>query len=300
MDDVDILYEVAGGIATIMLNRPDKMNAFTRSMCTRLIDAFGQADSDDAVRVIIVTGAGRAYSAGADLGASDTSFSATPVADRPGATFPLNPDASVDWSDASMRDFGGLLTLRMFDLNKPVICAINGAAAGMGATMTLAADIRIASTTAKFALPFVRRGIAPESASSWFLPRIVGISQALEWMLSGRTFPATEALAGGLVRSLHDPADLMSAAVAIAREIADNAAPVSVALTRQLLWRMLGADHPMEAHRIESRAVFARGRSKDIREGVDSFLERRLPHFGETVSGDMPSFFPWWEQPAYG
>jgi len=182
----------------------------------------------------------------------------------------------------------------MFNFTKPIICAINGAAVGMGATLTLAADFRLASTSAKFAFPFVRRGIVPESASSWFLPRIVGIGQALDWMLTGRTFPATEALEGGLVRSLHEPEDLLPMANALAREIVENAAPVSVALTRQLLWKMLEAEHPAEAHRLDSMAMFARSRSDDVKEGISSFLEKRPPLFREQISSGMPDFYPWW------
>jgi enoyl-CoA hydratase/carnithine racemase len=192
-----------------------------------------------------------------------------------------------------------LLTLRMFESVKPIIVAFNGPAAGMGVTLALAADMRLASTAAKFTLPFARRGIIPESASAWFLPRIVGIAQALEWTMTGRTFSAQEALAGGLVRSLHEPQDLLPAARALALEIAANTAPVSVALTRQLLWRMLSADHPMRAHQWDSRCLQSRIQSSDVREGVASFLEKRPPHFHDRVSVDMPSFYPWWETPGF-
>jgi enoyl-CoA hydratase/carnithine racemase len=206
----------------------------------------------------------------------------------------------VDWSHEGVRDFGGCLTLRLFNSLKPIIVAFNGPAAGMGVTMSLAADFRLSSRTARFSLPFGRRGINPESASSWFLPRIVGISQALEWTLTGRTFAAEEALNGRLVRSLHEPEELMPAAMALAAEIAGNNAPVSIALTRQLLWRMSGTPHPMEAHRIESRGIFARGRSADMKEGVASFFDKRPPHFTNRVSTDMPEFFPWWIDEDYG
>lgn len=290
-----ILYDVRDHVAILTLNRPDKLNAFTREMCNDLIAGLDRADRDDDVRIVIITGAGRAFSAGADLNAGSSQFSrSTGKGNRHAAV-----DAKTDWSDAAIRDFGGLLTLRMFEMNKPTVCAINGPAAGMGLTLTLAADFRLAAEGAKLALPFVRRAIAPESASAWFLPRIVGISRALDWMLTGRTFTSEEAFAAGLVRSLHPSDEVLDAARNLADEIAREAAPVSVALTRHLLWRMLGADHPMEAHRIESRAVYARGRAADIVEGVASFKERRSPNFADRVSKDMPDFFPWWEPREY-
>ena len=282
-------YEVTGSVATITIDRPDKLYAFTRAMATGLIQLLGHADADDAVRAIILTGTGPAFCAGADLSAGPSSFGAQ---SQPSA-------AAVDWSDEAVRDFGGYITLRLFECLKPVIAAFNGAAAGMGVTMALAADFRLASTTAKFVLPFVRRGIVPESASAWFLPRIVGIATALDWMLTGRTVPAEEALKAGLVRSLHAQDELLPAARALAAEIAENTAPVSVALTRQMLWRMLGADHPMEAHKIESRGVYARAQARDVKEGVASFLEKRLPQFTDRVSVDMPGFFPWWPERRY-
>jgi enoyl-CoA hydratase/carnithine racemase len=275
-----VLYEVANGVATITFNRPDKLNAFTRAAVHETIAALDLADADDAVRAVIVTGAGRAFCAGADL--------------SPGVTSSFNDGKSSDQSDTP-RDFGGLLTLRLFECLKPVIAAVNGPAVGIGATMQLAMDIRLASDQARYGFVFARRGIVPEAASSWFLPRIVGISRALEWSYSGRMVTAQEALEAGLIRSICKPDELLPAAYALAREIADNAAPVSVALTRQMMWRMLGTDHPMEAHKIDSRAVSARGRSADAKEGVGSFLEKRPAHFSDTVSGDMPEFFPWWE-----
>jgi enoyl-CoA hydratase/carnithine racemase len=292
-----ILGEMADGIATITLNRPDKLNAMTRDMAAGLISLIDEFDANDEVRAIVITGAGRAFCAGADLKASNSRF-ARGAAGRDRSE-PTLPDGSIDWTHEDVRDFGGRITLRLFDCLKPLIVAINGPAAGMGVTMPLAADFRLASTTSKFVLPFVRRGIVPESASSWFLPRIVGISRALDWTLTGRSVDSNEALASGLVRSLHEPADLMPAARALAQEIAENAAPVSVALTRQLMWRMLGADHPMEAHKIESRGVFARSKSRDIREGVASFLEKRMPRFDDRPSHDMPSFYPWWPKRDY-
>src|SRR5271165_5274876 len=286
-----ILYETADNILTITLNRPDKLNAFTLSMLNELIDAFDRADADDTVRAIIVTGAGRAFCAGADLSAGGAAFDR--AARRDGPTPPTLPDGAPDLSDEAARDAGGRVTLRIFASLKPVIAAINGPAVGIGVTMLLPADIRIASTDARFGFVFVRRGIVPEACSSWFLPRIVGIAKALEWSLSGRVFPAGEALAGGLVSAVHPPAALMPAARAIVREIAGNTAPVSVALTRQMMWGMLGADHPMEAHKIDSRGMFTRGASADAREGVTAFLEKRAPKFSDRVSHDMPAFFPW-------
>ncbi|MET0546158.1 MAG: crotonase/enoyl-CoA hydratase family protein [Caulobacterales bacterium] len=299
MESTDILYSVADGITTITLNKPEKMNAFTRAMGADVVKALDQAAADDAVKVIVLTGAGRAFCAGADLGAPEGAFSKAgnkTEADREAA---VGAGGEIDWKNPSTRDFGGYITLKMFDSPKPIIAAINGHAVGIGLTMTLAADIRVASNAAKFGFPFVRRGIAPESASAWFLPRIVGISRALEWTLSGRTFPASEGLEAGLVRSLHEPEDVLPAAYALARDIADNTAPVSVALTRQLLWRMLSADHPMDAHRLESRALFTRARGNDIREGVASFKEKRLPNFADKVSSDLPAFYPWWDEEEY-
>jgi enoyl-CoA hydratase/carnithine racemase len=274
-----ILTDVADGILTITLNRPDRMNAFTLRMSEELIDCFGGADEDDAVRVVIVTGAGKAFCAGADLSSR-------------GATFDATAEGRKQTIDEH-RDSGGLTTLRIFDSKKPVIAAVNGAAVGIGTTMTLPMDIRIASTSARFGFVFARRGIVPEAASSWFLPRIVGISQAAEWVYTGRVFPAEEALAGRLVSRVVRPEELLPAARAIAREIADNTSPMSVALSRQMLWKMLGADHPMEAHRVDSKAVFWTGRSDDAREGVTAFLEKRPARFTSKPSR-MPEFYPWW------
>lgn len=276
-----ILYEVDDGIATITLNRPDRLNAFTQTMANELIDACDRIDADDAVRAVIVTGAGRAFCAGADLGSGGETFT------RGGGT------------EGDPRDSGGRVTLRIFDLKKPVIAAVNGPAVGIGATVQLPMDIRIAADDARFGFVFARRGIVPEAASSWFLPRVVGISQALDWALSGRVFPAQEALAGGLVKSLHPAAELLSAARAIARDIADNTSAVSVALIRQMMWKMLGEDHPMSAHRVDSRAVAWTGRHADAKEGVTSFLEKRPAKFSLKPSQDMPEFYPWWDERAY-
>lgn len=284
-------FDVADGIATIMIDRPDRLNAFTRTMASDLIALFDRVDADDAIRVVILTGAGRAFCAGADLTPGQSVLSGQ----RDAA-----PEGAIDWSDPHTRDFGGYITLRLYRCLKPVIVAFNGAAAGMGVTMALAADIRLASTGAKFVLPFVRRGIVPESVSSWFLPRIVGIARSLEWMLSGATIPAEEALTAGLVRSLHAPDALMADARALAARMVNGTAPVSVALTRQMLWRSLGMADPMDAHRIESRGVYTRTRSADMQEGVASFLGKRAPDFPDRISSDMPAFFPWWDEPAYG
>jgi enoyl-CoA hydratase/carnithine racemase len=300
MSYATIDYAVAENVLTITLNRPEKLNAFTLQMMQELIDAFDRADADDAVRAIIVTGAGRAFCAGADLssGAKTFDFAARP--DRAAhKSSPMRADGSIDWSHPSVRDGGGRLTLRIFECLKPVIAAVNGPAVGIGATMQLPMDVRLAADDARFGFVFARRGITPEACSSWFLPRIVGISQALEWTLTGRVFPAQEALAGGLVRSLHKRDELLSAARRLAREIADNTAPVSIALTRQMFWRMLGADHPMEAHKVDSRSIYARGAAADAKEGVTSFLEKRPARFTNTVSRDMPSYFPWWSERRY-
>jgi enoyl-CoA hydratase/carnithine racemase len=278
-----IKCEVASGILTITLDRPDKLNAFTGQMMAELLDVFDRADADDEVRVVIVTGSGRAFCAGADLS-------------QGGATF----DPSARGSTSSVhRDGGGRVALRIYACTKPVIAAINGPAVGVGVTMTLPMDMRLASENSRFGLVFTRRGITPEACSSWFLPRLVGVAQAQEWTLTGRIFDAQEALDGGLVRSVHAPDELLPAAQALAREIIDNTAPVSVALARQLLWRMLGADHPMEAHKVDSRAIAARGSSADAREGVTSFLEKRQASFPLRVSDGMPSFYPWWAEPEF-
>jgi enoyl-CoA hydratase/carnithine racemase len=278
------------GIATITLNRPDRMNAFTGQMMLDMIAAFDITDADDDVGAVIVTGAGRAFCAGADLSQGARTFDYDNRTDRPD---------KVGGFEERLRDGGGRLTLRIFESLKPVIGAINGAAVGVGATMQLPMDIRIASSTARFGFVFARRGIVPEACSSWFLPRVVGLSQALEWCYSGRVFDADEALKGGLVRSIHAPEDLLDVAIGLAREIVDNTAPVSIALTRQMMWRMLGAGHPMEAHKIDSRAVYARGQGPDAREGVMSFLEKRVPVYPQKVSEDMPEFFPWWDEQSF-
>ena len=275
-----ILYEVEDSILTITLNRPEALNAFNNEMLFELIDACDKADADDDVRAIIITGAGRGFCAGADLSGGGNAF---------------DYDSREDKENGLSRDGGGRLTLRLYELNKPIIAAINGPAVGVGVTMTLPMDIRLASTNAKFGFVFARRGIVPEACSSYFLPRVVGISKALEWCYSGKVFPASEAMEGGLLRSLHEPEDLLVEARKIAAEIADNTSAVSITLVRHMMWKMLGADHPMEAHKIDSRGIYHRGKSPDSKEGVVSFLEKRPADFPGKVSTDMPEFFPWWE-----
>ncbi len=285
-----LLYGVDDGIATVTLNRPEKLNAFTTQMRDDLVAVFDETDADDAVRAVIVTGAGRAFCAGADLSSRGKTFDYAARGDGARERYKVGD---------VYRDGGGLATLRMFNSLKPVIGAINGAAVGIGMTMQLPMDIRMASTAARFGFVFARRGITPEAASSWFLSRLVGMQTALEWCFSGRVFDAQEALDRGLVRSLHAPDALLPAARALAREIAGNTAPVSVALTRQMLWRMAGAAHPMDAHRVDSRAIQSRGQSADAREGIAAFLDKRAPAYPDKVSTDMPAFFPWWEEPEF-
>lgn len=289
--------ELTDGVMTITLNRPDKLNAFTPQMMDDIIAAFDATDADDAVRAVVVTGAGRAFCAGADLSAGERTFDLEAAAG--GDASPVGPDGAVDWTDERLRDGAGRVTLRIFRSLKPVIGAINGAAVGVGATMLLPMDIRVASSAARVGFVFTRRGLAPEGAASWFLPRIVGLGQALEWCCSGRLFDAAEALEGGLVKALYAPDDLLLQAQALARSLVEQSAPVAVALTRQMFWRCQAADDPFEAHRIDSRGVFARGRSADVREGVSAFLEKRPPVFPDKVSRDMPDFFPWWSERSW-
>ncbi|MDB5716079.1 MAG: enoyl-CoA hydratase [Sphingomonadales bacterium] len=290
-----ILYDVADGIATITLNRPDRLNAFNDTMSQEIIAAFDLTDADDDVRAVIVTGSGRAFCAGADLGAGAATFDYA----TQGEDGPVAADGAIDWGHPQVRDTGGVTTLRIFESLKPVIAAINGPAVGIGITMTLPMDFRLVADGAKIGFVFAKRGIVPEAASSYFLPRLVGIQTALEWCMTGRLLTAEDVHSAGLARSRHAPGDILAAATALAREIADNSAPVSVALTRQMLWRSLGLAHPMEAHRIDSRAVYARGSSPDAAEGVTSFLEKRDAVFADRVSNAMPGFFPWWEGPDW-
>jgi enoyl-CoA hydratase/carnithine racemase len=274
-----LLTELEDGVLTCTLNRPDRLNAFDTTMWKELLSLYDEIDADDAVRVVVFTGAGRGFCAGADLGGG-------------GGTF----DASGREAAREHRDAGGVLTLRTYECTKPVIVAINGPAVGVGITMTLPADVRIASERAKFGFVFARRGIVPEAASSWFLPRVVGISRAMEWVATGRIFGPDEALAGGLVSRVVPHEELLPTAHALGQEIVENTSAVSVALARQMMWKMLGADHPMAAHQIDSQAIYAMGQSPDGYEGVSSFLEKRPAAFPMKVSQDMPSFFPWWKE----
>jgi enoyl-CoA hydratase/carnithine racemase len=285
MEYQQIRAEVEDHVLTITLNRPERLNAWTPTMMAELLDAFDRADGDDEVRAVVVTGAGRGFCAGADL-------------QRGGSTFDWREREREGAGDAP-RDGGGRLSLRVFDCTKPVIAAINGPAVGVGATMTLPMDIRLAAEEARIGFVFTRRGIVPEACSSWFLPRVVGISRAIEWVSTGRVFSAEEALEGGLVRSVHPAGELLDAAYAIAHEIAQNSAPVAVALARRMLWRMLGAEHPMLAHRVDSRAMFIRGQSADVREGISAFLEKRPAEFPDRVSDGLPDVFPGWSAPAF-
>lgn len=278
-----LAVEVEDGLLTLTLNRPDRLNAVNAAMIGEYLEALDAADRDDEVRAVIVTGAGRGFCAGADLSGGPGTFDRAPP--EPGARH---------------RDGGGLVALRLFDMKKPVIAAVNGPAVGFGATQILPMDIRLASTEARFGFVFSRRGVVMEAASSWFLPRLVGMQQAMEWVATGRVFPAQEALEGGLVRSLHPPDELLPAARALGREIADNASPMSVALCRQMMWKMLGEDHPMAAHRIDSLGMACTGASTDAREGVASFLEKRPPAFSSTPGRTMPAFYPWWDEPRFG
>jgi enoyl-CoA hydratase/carnithine racemase len=284
-----ITTDTTDGVLTITMNRPERLNAWTTTMNRELIAAFDEADADDEVRAVIVTGAGRGFCAGADL-------------ESGGATFDHRErEGAWDSQDASAvpRDGGGRFTLRVFDCTKPVIAAINGPAVGVGATMTLPMDVRLAADDARIGFVFTRRGIVPEACSSWFLPRVVGISQAMEWVATGRVFSAEEALRGRLVRSLHPKAELLDAARALAREIAENTAPVSVALARRLMWRMLGAEHPMVAHRADSRGMLSRGQSADAAEGITSFLEKRPARYPDRISDGLPDIMPWWTEPSF-
>jgi enoyl-CoA hydratase/carnithine racemase len=278
-----LLTEIEDRVLTVTLNRPERLNAFTTQMLRDLLKVLDEADADDEVRVVIVTGAGRGFCAGADLGGG-------------GATF----DHSGGRPAEAHRDGGGIAALRLYECRKPVLAAINGPAVGVGLTLTLPMDVRIASEKAKFGFVFARRGIVPEACSSWFLPRVVGIGRAMEWVATGRVFGAAEALEGGLVSRVVPHQELLPTVRALAAEIAGNTSAVSVALARQLMWKMLGADHPMEAHRLDSRAMYAMGRSPDGHEGVKSFLEKRPAEFAMKVSSDMPDFYPWWKERSFG
>ena len=288
-------YEIEDQVLTLTMNRPERLNAFNSRMQGEFLEALEHADADDEVRAVIVTGEGRGFCAGADLGKGADTFNYDNQTEEAKAER-ASSEGRQEGSNAWLRDGGGLLSLRIYEFNKPIIAAINGPAVGVGVTMTLPMDIRIASTQARMGFVFSRRGIVPEACSSYFLPRIVGVSKALEWAYSGKVFDAEEALKGGLIRSLHEPEDLLPSAREIAAEIVENTSAISVTMIRHMMWKMLGADHPMEAHKVDSRAIFHLGRGADVREGVVSFLEKRSPDFTSKPSQDMPEFFPWWEE----
>lgn len=284
-----LLWERRDATALITLNRPDRLNAYNTRMMLDLVAALDRADADDEVGCVVITGAGRAFCSGADVSAGGDAFAR------------LGEDSgrqALKHGDL-YRDGGGYGALRIFESRKPVIAAINGAAVGVGVTLTLPCDIRMAGEDAKFGFLFTRRGLVPEAASSWFLPRIVGISTALEWTMAGRMVPAREALAAGLVRSLHAPDALLDAALELAGELAMSGSRVAVSLTRQMMWRMLGAAHPMEAHRIDSRAIFARRSAPDTLEGIQAFLEKRPARYTERVSDGLPDIWPDPIDPAF-
>ncbi|HSS08341.1 MAG TPA: enoyl-CoA hydratase-related protein [Acidimicrobiales bacterium] len=281
-----IRYEVNGRVLTLTIDREEQRNTVTYQMLDELLDAFGRADADDEVRAIVVTGTGRWFSAGTDL----SSGSAGGYDVNAAGFKPLR---------GGTRDVGGELAIRIFESTKPVIAAVNGTAVGIGVTMILPMDVRIAADDARFGLPFTRRGIVPESCATWFLPRAVGISRAVEWAVTGRIFPADEALAAGLVRELLPADAVVDRARAIAAEVAENTSPVSVALTRQMMWRLLGAPHPMQANRLESEALLALGTSPDAREGVAAFREKRPARFSSSPRFDLPSFYPWWRDETF-
>ena len=288
-------YEIEDQVLLLTMNRPERLNAFNSQMQREFLEALDHADTDDEIRVVIVTGEGRGFCAGADLSKGAETFDYDNQAEEAKADRAAN-EGRQEGSNAWLRDGGGLLSLRIYEFNKPIIAAINGPAVGVGVTLTLPMDIRIASTQARIGFVFSRRGIVPEACSSYFLPRVVGVSKALEWAYSGKVFDADEALRGGLVRSVHEPEDLLPTARAIASEIAENTSAISVTMIRHMMWRMLGADHPMEAHKVDSRGIFHLGRGADAREGVVSFLEKRPADFTMKISEDLPEFFPWWDE----
>ena len=277
-----LLTDLDSGVLTVTLNRPERLNAFNTPMLGDLLALVDEVDANDDVRAVIFTGAGRGFCAGADLGGGSNTF-----------------DNSGRESSEEHRDGGGLVALRLYDCTKPLIAAFNGPAVGVGATMMLPADVRLASEKAKFGFVFARRGIVPEACSSWFLPRVVGINRAMEWVATGRIFGPEEALQGGLVSRVLPADDLLPTARSLAAEIAENTSAVSVALSRQLMWKMLGADHPMEAHKLDSRGIYAMGKSPDSREGIQSFLEKRPAEFSMKVSSNMPEFYPWWQERSF-
>lgn len=283
-----ITTELSDNILTLTMNRPEKLNAYDFDMQKEMVETFRRVNDDDEVRAVIVTGEGRGFCSGMDLGGRDETFNTS-----------VRPSLDPLRVDGRWRDGGGRLTLAIFDCLKPVIAAVNGPAVGIGATMTLAMDIRLASTAASYGFVFARRGLANEAASSWFLPRVVGIEQALKWLYSGRIFPAQEAFDKGLASELLAPDELIPRAREIAREIVENTSAISIAVIRQMMWKIQGADHPMEAHKLDSRGIETMGKSADAREGVTAFLEKRKPQFTMKVSEDMPGWYPWWDEPRF-
>ena len=277
-------YSIENQIVTITLDRPEKMNAIPPVMREEIITAFAAADAEPEARVVVVTGRGKAFSAGADVSAGAKTFDSV----------------AAGWDDrADFRDGGGRIALEIFKCTKPVIGAVNGVAAGLGVTMLLPMDILLAADTARFGFVFARRGLVAEACSTWFLPKRVGIGIAAEWMFTGRLVSAQEALAAGLLRSVHPADELLPAAYALAREIADNTAPVAVAMMRQMLWRFAGSDHPMDAHRVDGKLNYDLGKSPDVAEGLEAFLEKRPPAFPGRLPADAPSAYPWWDEPVF-
>ena len=292
-----VRYAVADGVATLTLHRPERLNAVNSAMLAEIVAALDAADGDDLVRAVVVTGAGRAFCAGADLGDGGKTSTSIGWGASDGPPTPAGARgtaAALGMALDDHEDGGGVVTLRIYDMSKPVIAAINGPAVGFGATFTLPMDIRLASTAARIGFVFARRGVVPEACSTWFLPRLVGMARAAEWVYTGRVFDAEEARTGGLVSRVTAPEDLLPAARELALEIARHTSAVSVALSRHMLWKLLGADHPMQAHRVDSKAMAWTGRSADAYEGIASFLEKRPARFPLRPSTDMPPFFPWW------
>jgi len=285
MNSKTIQTDLANNILTITLNRPDRLNAFNTDMQIELTETFKAVNDDDEVRAVVVTGAGRGFCAGKDLKGGSDSFDVEKRPDRKPHT---------QW-----RDGGGQVALAVYECLKPVIAAVNGPAVGVGITMLLPMDIRLASSNSKFGFVFSRRGLVMEACSSWFLPRLVGMQQAAEWVYTGRVFPAQEALDGGLVSEVLEPDQLLPRAYELAREMVENTSPVAIALMRQMMWRMMAADHPIEAHKVDSRGIAVLGKMPDAAEGVTSFLEKRPPEFPMKVSKDMPGYFPWWDEPRF-
>jgi len=277
-------YDIENGIATVTLYRPEQLNALTHTMRRELVEIFGAADKNDSVRAIVVRGAGKAFCAGADLSAGGSAFNRSEQLGRKVAI-------------GEHRDGGGQISLAIFRCRKPVIAAINGHAVGVGITMTLPMDIRVVSEEAKIGFVFTRRGVVPEACSSWFLPRIVGISKAAEWIYTGRVFRASDEATSGLFNYVVPQAQVLDKAMTIAQEIAQNTSAVSVALSKALLWHGLAEGDPQSVHLIDSRCFYWMGHERDSREGVESFLEKRAPRFAMKVSTDMPDFYPWWKEP---